>query len=110
MRIACKERALSMDTRNDDDFLIEIKKALMIPETETYADSEIKLHIESCCQLLISIGVAENTVRSDNPLVKGLILIYVKTFFGFKNDGSVKELPSNFDMLVRQLALTSEES
>ena len=97
-----------MNIRNDDDFLIEIKKALMIPAMET--DSEIKLHIESCCQLLISIGVDKSTVRSDNPLVKGLILIYVKTFFGFKSDGSVKELPSNFELLVRQLALNSEES
>lgn len=99
-----------MNKRNDDDFLSEIKKALMIPETETYADDEIKLHVESCCQLLISIGVDRNTAYSDNPLVKGLILIYVKTFFGFKSDGSVKELPSNFELLVRQLALTSEES
>lgn len=99
-----------MNTRNDDDFLSEIKRALMIPETESYADSEIKLHVESCCQLLISIGVDRNTAYSDNPLVKGLILIYVKTFFGFKSDGSVKELPSNFELLVRQLALTSEES
>lgn len=99
-----------MNTRNDDDFLNEIKRALMIPETEAYADSEIKLHVESCCQLLISIGVDRNTAYSDNPLVKGLILIYVKTFFGFKSDGSVKELPSNFELLVRQLALTSEES
>lgn len=98
-----------MNIRNDDDFLIEIKKALMIPAMETYADSEIKLHIEACCQLLISIGVDKSTVRSDNPLVKGLILIYVKTFFGFKSDGSVKELPSNFELLVRQLALNSEE-
>lgn len=99
-----------MNKRNDDDFLSEIKKALMIPKTETYADGEIKLHVESCCQLLISIGVDRNTAYSDNPLVKGLILIYVKTFFGFKSDGSVKELPSNFELLVRQLALTSEES
>lgn len=99
-----------MNTRNDDDFLSEIKRALMIPETEAYADSEIKLHVESCCQLLISIGVDRNTAYSDNPLVKGLILIYVKAFFGFKSDGSVKELPSNFELLVRQLALTSEES
>jgi hypothetical protein len=30
----------------------------------------------------------------------------VKTFYGFKNDGSAKELPKSFDMLVGQLALT----
>lgn len=99
-----------MNTRNDDDFLLQIKKALMIPETEEFVDDEIRLHVESCRRLLISIGVAESTAYGDDSLVKGLILIYVKTFFGFKGDGSVKELPSNFDMLVRQLALTSEES
>ena len=99
-----------MAIRDETNFLIEVKKALMIPETDTFADSEIKLHIESCRRLLKTIGVPANTVDSDDPLVKGLILIYVKTFFGFKNDGSVKELPSNFDLLVRQLALSSEES
>ena len=99
-----------MNTRNNDEFLIEVKKALMIPPKESFADSEIKLHIESCSRLLKTIGVPANTVDSDDPLVMGLILIYVKTFFGFKNDGSVKELPSNFDLLVRQLALSSEES
>lgn len=95
-----------MAVRDETNFLIEVKKALMIPETDTFADSEISLHIASCVSLLISIGVSEEVARSDNALVKGLILIYVKTFYGFKNDGSVKELPSNFDLLVKQLALT----
>ena len=90
-----------MAVRDETNFLIEVKKALMIPETDTFADSEISLHIASCVSLLISIGVNEDVARSDNALVKGLILIY-----GFKNDGSVKELPSNFDLLVKQLALT----
>jgi hypothetical protein len=39
-------------------------------------------------------------------MVSTLIIIYVKTFFGFKNDGSAKELPKTFDMLVGQIALT----
>lgn len=99
-----------MNKRNDDEFLLLIKKALMIPETEEFVDDEIRLHVESCRRLLISLGVAEDTAYGDDSLVKGLILIYVKTFFGFKNDGSVKELPSNFELLLRQLALTSEES
>ncbi len=39
-------------------------------------------------------------------MVSTIIIIYVKTFFGFKNDGSAKELPKTFDMLVGQIALT----
>jgi hypothetical protein len=39
-------------------------------------------------------------------MVSTVIIIYVKTFFGFKNDGSAKELPKTFDMLVGQIALT----
>ena len=98
-----------MSKRKPDEFLIRVKKALMITAEDTFADDEIKLHIESCCQYLISTGVAEDVVWSENPLVEGLILIYVKTFYGFKQDGSVKELPANFDLLVRQLVLTSTE-
>lgn len=98
-----------MAERNLDTFLTKIKKALLIPSEDSYADDEIKLHIDSCCQLLISTGVPSSIVSSNNPLVEGLILIYVKTFFGFKADGSVKELPSNFDLLVRQLVLSCEE-
>ena len=98
-----------MSKRKPDEFLIRVKKALMITAEDTFGDDEIKLQIESCCQYLISAGVTESVVRSDNPLVEGLILIYVKTFYGFKQDGSVKELPANFDLLVRQLVLTSTE-
>ena len=98
-----------MSIRKPDEFLIRVKKALMITAEDTFGDDEIKLHIESCCQYLISTGVTESVVWSENPLVEGLILIYVKTFYGFKQDGSVKELPANFDLLVRQLVLTSTE-
>ena len=98
-----------MSIRKQDEFLLRIKKALMITAEDTFADDEIKLHIESCCQYLSSTGVPASVVESDNPLVEGLILIYVKTFYGFKQDGSVKELPANFDLLVRQLVLTSTE-
>ena len=98
-----------MSIRKPDEFLIRVKKALMITAEDTFADDEIKLHIESCCQYLISTGVPDYVVRSENPLVEGLILVYVKTFFGFKNDGSVRELPASFHLLVRQLVLTSQE-
>ena len=84
-----------------------VKKALLIPLTETYADEELLSHIEACKELLRSVGVADEIVSAEGvPIVDSLILIYCKTLFGFKNDGSVKELPKSFEMLVKQLALT----
>lgn len=92
------------------NLLNKIKKTLMIPESESYADDELTLLINGCISLLITMGVSRGVATSDNALVEGIILIYVKTNFGFKNDGSVKELPSSFDLLVRQLVLTQEEA
>ena len=92
-----------------DELLSKIKKALMIPLEEKYADAEITVHISSARELIMSVGVKEEVAKSDNALVEAIILIYAKTFFGFKTDGSVKELPSSFDMLLRQLALTVKE-
>lgn len=84
-----------------------VKKALLIPPTETYADDELSSHIQGCRELLRSVGVAEEVLSEEgSPIVDSLILIYCKTLFGFKNDGSVKELPKSFDMLLSQLALT----
>lgn len=89
-----------------DDMKNKVKRAILIPEMESFADEEISLHIESCISLIISAGVSEDIAVSRNGLVDALVVIYCKTFFGFKNDGSVKELPSSFDMLLRQLCLT----
>ena len=84
-----------------------VKKALLIPLSETYADEELLSHIEACKELLRTVGVADEIVSAEGvQIVDSLILIYCKTFFGFKNDGSVKELPKSFEMLVKQLALT----
>jgi hypothetical protein len=84
-----------------------VKKALLIPLTETYADEELLSHIEACKELLRTTGVADEIVSAEGvPIVDSLILIYCKTFFGFKNDGSVKEIPKSFEMLVKQIALT----
>jgi hypothetical protein len=84
-----------------------VKKALLIPLVETYADEELQSHIEACKELLRSVGVADDVVNGEGvPIVDSLILIDCKTFFGFKNDGSVKELPKSFEMLVRQLSFT----
>ena len=84
-----------------------VKKALLIPLSETYADEELTTHISSCKAYLTSCGIDPNYINDEsNPMVSTVIIIYVKTFFGFKNDGSAKELPKTFDMLVGQVALT----
>ena len=85
------------------------KKALLIPATEHYADDEIETHIASCRQLLVTTGVPREIAESDDPLVKALITIYVKTMYGWKSSGEVKELPKSFDVLLRQLCLHSPE-
>ena len=98
------------NVRDKDRFLQRVKLSIMIPEADTIADEEIKLHIASCERYLISLGVPSYEAISDNPLVEGLIIVYVKTFFGFKADGTVKELPSSFHLLARQLCLTTEDN
>ena len=93
-----------------ENILEVMKKALLIPATEHYADDEILIHIASCRQLLVSAGVPRETAESDDePLVTALITIFVKTHFGFKSNGEVKELPKSFDVLLRQLCLHNPE-
>ncbi len=93
-----------------ENMLELMKKALLIPATENYADDEISLHIASCRQLLVTAGVPREIAESDsNPLVKALITIYVKTNYGWKSSGEVKELPKSFDVLLRQLCLHNPE-
>lgn len=92
-----------------ENMLELMKKALLIPATEHYADGEIETHIVSCRQLLVTTGVPREIAESDDPLVKALITIYVKTMYGWKSSGEVKELPKSFDVLLRQLCLHSPE-
>lgn len=86
-----------------------IKKSLLIPLSEDYADLELMSLIDSCKDLIKSTGVSENVI-DNNKIAHSLVLIYCKTFFGFKADGSVKELPKSFEMLLRQLATSSGEA
>ena len=83
-----------------------VKKAMLIPEDEHYADVELVAYIDACKELIISAGVSETIVDAPHPAVVTLVVIYCKTFYGFKSDGSVKELPKSFDMLLRQLLPT----
>ena len=51
-----------------ENMLEKMKKALLIPATENYADDEIMIHIASCRQLLVTAGVPRETAESDdNP-------------------------------------------
>jgi len=86
-----------------------VKKSLLIPIEETYADLELNAYIEACKSLILSTGVKPEGIEN-NPLTKSLVLIYCKTFFGFKSDGSVKELPRSFEMLLLQLSLSSGDA
>ena len=86
-----------------------VKKSLLIPIEETYADLELNAYIEACKALILSTGVKPEGIEN-NPLTKSLVLIYCKTFFGFKSDGSVKELPRSFEMLLLQLSLSSGDT
>ena len=93
-----------------ENMLDLMKKALLIPATEHYADDEILIHIASCRQLLVSAGIPRETAESDDdPLVTALITIFVKTNYGFNSNGEVKELPKSFDVLLRQLCLHRPE-
>lgn len=87
-----------------------VKKALLIPVEETYADDELTSYIEACKNHLLVSGVRHELVDSEHPVVVTLCIIYTKTFFGFKSDGSVKELPKSFDMLLSQIALSKGDN
>lgn len=83
-----------------------VKKSVML-EDETFADEELTSLIESCFALLRSTGVKEEHFSAKE--VESLMLIYVKTFFGFASDGSVKELPQSFYFLLKQISLSKGE-
>ena len=89
--------------------LEHVKKSLLIPVEETYADDELNTYIDACIALILSTGVDPENIEN-NPLTKSLVLIYCKTFFGFRRDGAVKELPRSFDMLLLQLSLSKGDS
>jgi hypothetical protein len=93
---------------SNDSLLNKVKRSLLIPESETFADGEIEVLIHSCQELLSSTGVSQDTIQSSETAVT-LILIYCKTFFGFKSDGSVRELPSSFYTILNQLAISRGE-
>ncbi len=81
-----------------------VKSSLMISESESFADTELSALIESALTLVKSTGVSDTHLLDHD--VQSLVLIYVKTFFGFKGDGSVKELPQAFYFLLKQVSIS----
>jgi hypothetical protein len=87
-----------------------VKKALLIPSEESFADEELQSYIDSYKEYLISSGVPKEVVDAETDAnIKVLIIIYCKTFYGFKADGSVKELPKSFDVILNQVVLRMYE-
>lgn len=91
-----------------DSLLNKVKKSLLIPEAEDFADEEIKTLIRSGLDLISSTGVSKDVLRR-NETVQSLVIMYAKTFFGFKSDGSVRELPTSFYTILNQLAISKGE-
>jgi len=92
----------------NDSILTKVKKSLLIPESEDYADGEINILINSCKEIISSTGVSSETIET-SEIALTLVLIYCKTFFGFKSDGSVRELPGSFYTILNQLAISRGE-
>ena len=57
-----------------ENMLELMKKALLIPATEHYADDEIETHIASCRQLLVTTGVPREIAESDDHFLTESIL------------------------------------
>lgn len=91
-----------------DSLLTKVKRSLLIPDSETYADGEINILINACKALISSVGISREVVET-SEIVLTLIFIYCKTLFGFKSDGSVRELPSSFYTILNQLAISRGE-
>lgn len=83
--------------------LLNIVKQAVMLGTEAFADLELTALINSCLSLITSTGVKEEDLNQ--PEVESLVLIYVKTFYGFNSDGTVKELPQSFYLLLKQFSL-----
>ena len=87
-----------------------VKESLGIVESNHDVDNELNALIEASKELLRSSGVSEKyLVGSLDPLISSFILIYVASSFGYKSDGSLKELPKHFDFLLKQIALTKHD-
>lgn len=79
-------------------------------ETGLYGSNEydqtILDHIRTVKTLCRDAGITCCNIEA-NPYFKSLCTIYSKTFIGFKQDGSVRELPAAFDKLLFQFKISA---
>lgn len=81
--------------------LIKIETGLL--GCSTY-DKVIKNHISTVRTICKDAGIALLNIEQ-NPLFISLCVMYSKTFIGYKQDGSVRELPGAFTQTLCQLKL-----
>ena len=91
------------------NYLELVKNALGIPTSNTKVDITLNNLISASLELLRGAGVSEKYLINADPLVASFVIIYTSTNFGYKADGSLKELPKHFDLLLRQLSLTKND-
>ncbi len=84
--------------------MIEILKRIKV-ETGLTGDNSydqvILNHIDTVRQMCEDAGIKDEDMDFD-PYFIQLCLIYSKTFIGYKQDGSVRELPTSFDKILFQ--------
>lgn len=87
-----------------------VKEALSIVSTSTIKDNEIDLWIQAAIEDLSRAGVTAATVSTDNWLVKGAIVMFVKANFGMCSLEEKKLAANTYSLLCNNLCLSYKES
>lgn len=82
------------------------KEALSITSTSTIKDNEIELWIQAAIEDLSRAGVTAATVSTDNWLIKGAIVMYVKANFGMCSLEEKKLAANTYSLLCNNLSLS----
>lgn len=89
-----------------DTLIALCKEALSITSTSTIKDNEITLWIQAAIEDLSRAGVTAATVSTDNWLVKGAIVMYVKANFGMCSLEEKKLASQTYSLLCNNLSLS----
>lgn len=82
------------------------KEALSITSTSTIKDNEIELWIQAAIEDLSRAGVTAATVSTENWLIKGAIVMYVKANFGMCSLEEKKLAANTYSLLCNNLSLS----
>lgn len=82
------------------------KEALSITSTSTIKDNEIELWVQAAIEDLSRAGVTAATVSTDNWLIKGAIVMYVKANFGMCSLEEKKLAANTYSLLCNNLSLS----